>query len=287
MAHRIKENGSITVICGSMFSGKTEELIRLVRRAMHARKRVQVFKSDLETRSETSLIRTHDGTSFMAIAVPDSRILEQKLEPDVQIVGIEEVQFFDEGIVALCRRLADRGVQVIVAGLDQDFRGLPFTFMPTLLALADDVLKLHAICMVCGGEASRTQRLIDGRPAAWDEPTILIGAEDSYEARCRRCHKVRNIPREFQVPTERLPTMKVQKMHIGGADGKENHSDIPWQSKASENGGGTIKVGRTSFTIKRCKSETPCPDSSDGGTQLDMFPEIAGETKLEEAEAKL
>jgi thymidine kinase len=192
--------GAITVICGSMFSGKTEELIRLVRRAMHARKQVQVFKSSLETRCDTTLIRTHDGISFNAIAVPDARALESMLEPGVQVVGIEEVQFFDEGIVALCQKLAERGVQVIAAGLDQDFRGLPFSFMPTLLALADDVLKLHAICMVCGEEATRTQRLVDGRPAAWDEPTILIGAEETYEARCRRCHRVRNAPKPARPP---------------------------------------------------------------------------------------
>jgi thymidine kinase len=189
-------SGSITLICGSMFSGKTEELIRLLRRAMHARKRVQVFKSSLETRCATTVIRTHDGICFNATPVADARALESLLEPDVQVVGIEEIQFFDVAIVALCQRLADQGIQVIAAGLDQDFRGMPFGFVPNLMALADNVLKLHAICKVCGGEASRTQRLVDGRPAAWDEPIILIGAEETYEARCRRCHRVRNAPRE-------------------------------------------------------------------------------------------
>jgi thymidine kinase len=214
MASIKKPLGSITVICGSMFSGKTEELIRLVRRAMHARKCVQVFKSALETRCETTLIRTHDGISFIAQAVPDARTLESLLLPEVQVVGIEEVQFLDEAIVPLCQRLADRGVQVIAAGLDQDFRGLPFSFMPTLLALADDVLKLHAICMVCGEEAGRTQRLVDGRPAAWDEPTILIGAEETYEARCRRCHRVRNVPRPVRVGAEG----RARKNGHGGAE---------------------------------------------------------------------
>jgi thymidine kinase len=190
--------GAVTVICGSMFSGKTEELIRLVRRAMHARKRVQVFKSSLDTRCETSVIRTHDDTRFNAISVPDTRTLEKLLEPGVQVVGIEEVQFLDDAIVPLCQRLADQGIQVIVAGLDQDFRGLPFSFMPQLMALADNVMKLHAICKVCGQEASRTQRLVDGRPAAWDEPTILIGADDAYEARCRRCHQIRRVPKQYQ-----------------------------------------------------------------------------------------
>jgi thymidine kinase len=187
--------GSITIICGSMFSGKTEELIRLVRRAMHARKRVQVFKSALDTRCDTTLISTHDGTSFHAIAVGDSRQIAAQLRPDTQLVGIEEIQFLDDGVVALCQRLADSGVEVIAAGLDQDFRGEPFGFMPVLMALADNVMKLHAICKVCGEEASRTQRLVDGRPAAWDEPTILIGADETYEARCRHCHQVRQASR--------------------------------------------------------------------------------------------
>jgi thymidine kinase len=179
-----------------MFSGKTEELIRLVRRAMHARKRVQVFKSALDTRCDTTLIRTHDGTSFTAMAVADSRQIEANLAADTQIVAIEEIQFLDEGVVRLCRRLADDGIQVIAAGLDQDFRGEPFGFMPALMAFAENVMKLHAICKVCGEEASRTQRLVDGRPARWDEPTILIGADETYEARCRKCHSVRRAPAE-------------------------------------------------------------------------------------------
>lgn len=197
--------GSLTVICGSMFSGKTEELIRLVRRAMHARKQVQVFKSALDTRCDTTVIRTHDGTSFTASAVTDSRAIDDSLCPSTHLVAIEEIQFLDDGVVALCQRLADRGVEVIVAGLDQDFRGQPFGFMPLLMALADNVMKLHAICKVCGGEASRTQRLVDGRPARWDEPTILIGADESYEARCRRCHQVR------QAPAPRRPGAPVER----------------------------------------------------------------------------
>ncbi len=186
--------GSLTVITGSMFSGKTEELIRLIRRAMHARRTVQVFKSALETRCGTAVIRTHDGNHFEALAIPHSTAMESLLLPDAEVVGIEEVQFFDEGIVPLCESMANRKIDVIAAGLDQDFRGEPFGFMPRLLALADHVEKLHAICMRCGAEASRTQRLIDGRPAAWDDPIILIGASESYEARCRACHEVRRRP---------------------------------------------------------------------------------------------
>lgn len=240
-----KPLGSLTLICGSMFSGKTEELIRLVRRAMHARKRVQVFKSSLETRCETEVIRTHDGTSFNACPVPDAKTLESLLEPDVQIVGIEEIQFFDEAIVGLCQRLADRGVHVIAAGLDQDFRGLPFGFMPALLTLAENVLKLHAICHVCGEEASRTQRLVDGRPAAWDEPTILIGASDTYEARCRRCHQVRNIPRERQIPL-----------------GKRAHRTTNGKNGNGHGDSKHPRVAESSYTVY------------DDGTQLEMFPEI-------------
>ena len=207
MAKSSVTRGSVTIICGSMFSGKTEELIRLVRRAMHARKHVQVFKSALDTRCDTTVIRTHDGTSFNAIAVTESRQMEAQLLPDTQLLAIEEVQFLDDGVVALCQRLADAGLEVIAAGLDQDFRGQPFGFMPVLMALADNVMKLHAICKVCGEEASRTQRLVDGRPAAWDEPTILIGADESYEARCRHCHQVRRKPhpkRALKLPPQRL-----------------------------------------------------------------------------------
>lgn len=214
--------GSLTVICGSMFSGKTEELIRLVRRAMHARKKVQVFKSALETRCDTTVIQTHDGITFTARSVSNSAEIERFIEPEVQIVGIEEVQFLDDGIVLLCQKLADRGVQVIVAGLDQDFRGLPFGFMPTLIALADNVMKLHAICKVCGEEASRTQRLVDGRPADWNEPTILIGADERYEARCRRCHQVRNKPGAKVEPTK-TRTKRIRKtVHLNEGETPSN-----------------------------------------------------------------
>ncbi len=199
MAGKAKTTGSLVVITGSMFSGKTEELIRLVRRAMHARKKVQVFKSALDIRCDTTVVRTHDGYQFNAVSVRCAAEIESLLEPDTEVIGIEEIQFLDEKVVNLCTYLADKGLQIYAAGLDQDFRGLPFTFMPRLLSLADDVLKLHAICKKCGGDASRTQRLIDGRPAAWDDPTILVGAAESYEARCRKCHEVRNRPKDHSL----------------------------------------------------------------------------------------
>lgn len=193
-----RQAGALIVITGSMFAGKSEELIRQVRRALYARKKVQVFKSSLDNRWDSTAIATHNGVRFEAVPVSTSGQLEQLVQPDTEVIAIEEVQFFDEGVVALCDRWANEGRVVIVAGLDQDFRGQPFGFMPTLLALADEVIKLRAICARCGQPASKTQRLVDGRPASWDEPTILIGASEKYEARCRRCHKVLNAPRNGQ-----------------------------------------------------------------------------------------
>ena len=173
-----------------MFSGKTEELMRRIRRALYARRSVQVFKHALETRSDLTEIRTHNGTLHEAVAVSTSEVLLERVEPTTDVVAVEETQFFDEGIVGVCRRLADGGRGVIVAGLDMDFRGLPFGPMPALLAEADEIVKLRAICTRCGRDASRSQRLIDGEPAPASAPTILVGAQESYEARCRHCHEV-------------------------------------------------------------------------------------------------
>jgi thymidine kinase len=178
------------VITGSMFSGKTEELIRRLRRALYARQSVQAFKNALDTRSELTKIRTHNGVLHEAIAVSTSKELLERVEQTTDVVAVEEAQFFDEGIVDACRHLADSGYEVIVAGLDMDFRGQPFGPMPILLAEADEVVKLRAICARCGRDASRSQRLIDGRPAPASAPTILVGAQESYEARCRHCHEV-------------------------------------------------------------------------------------------------
>jgi thymidine kinase len=182
--------GSLSVITGSMFSGKTEELIRRLRRALYARQSVQAFKNALDTRSELTKIRTHNGVLHEAIAVSTSKELLERVEKTTDVVAVEEAQFFDEGIVDACRHLADSGYEVIVAGLDMDFRGQPFGPMPILLAEADEVVKLRAICARCGRDASRSQRLIDGRPAPASAPTILVGAQESYEARCRHCHEV-------------------------------------------------------------------------------------------------
>ena len=182
--------GSLTVITGSMFSGKTEELIRRIRRALYARNSVQVFKHALETRPDLTQIRTHNGALHEAVPVSTSEELLERIAASTDVVAVEEAQFFDEGIVEACRRLADGGRDVIVAGLDTDFRGRPFGPMPALLAEADEVVKLRAICARCGRDASRSQRLIDGEPAPASAPIILVGAQESYEARCRHCHEV-------------------------------------------------------------------------------------------------
>lgn len=183
--------GWIEVIAGVMFSGKSEELMRRVRRALIARKRVQVFKSHLDARyAGLFAVSSHDGRSLEAIPVDSSAQIAQQLDPAVQVVAVDEVQFLDDGIAPLAAALADRGRRVILAGTDTDFRGEPFGAMPRLMAQAEVVDKLHAICVLCGGPASRNQRLIEGRPAAWDSPTIMVGGADSYEARCRACHVV-------------------------------------------------------------------------------------------------
>ena len=183
--------GWIEVICGVMFSGKSEELIRRVRRSMIARKRVQVFKSHLDERyAGLYSVSSHDGRNVEAIPVDSSADIGGKIDPTAQVIAIDEAQFLDAGIVALATSLASRGRRVILAGTDTDFRGEPFGPMPQLMAVAEVVDKLHAICVICGGPASRNQRLIGGQPAPYDSPTIMVGAADSYEARCRACHQV-------------------------------------------------------------------------------------------------
>ena len=183
--------GWIEVISGVMFSGKSEELIRRVRRAVIARKKVQVFKSHLDARyAGIYQVSSHDGRTVEAIPVDTTDQISARIEPGTQVVGIDEAQFLDAGIVELATALAQRGMRVILAGTDLDFRGEPFGSMPHLMAIAEHVDKLHAICVVCGGPASRNQRLIGGRPARYDSPTIMVGGQEAYEARCRACHKV-------------------------------------------------------------------------------------------------
>lgn len=183
--------GWIEVIAGVMFSGKSEELIRRVRRAMIAKKRVQVFKSHLDDRyAGRHAVGSHDGRTVEAIPVDSAAQIAQRLDPMVQVVAVDEVQFLDSGIIALANDLAVRGRRVILAGTDTDFRGEPFGPMPQLMCVAEVVDKLHAICVLCGAPASRNQRLIDGKPAPYESPVVMVGASEAYEARCRACHSV-------------------------------------------------------------------------------------------------
>jgi thymidine kinase len=183
--------GSIEVIAGVMFAGKSEELIRRVRRAVIARRRVQVFKSHLDSRyAALYSVTSHDGRDVDANPVDSSSEIFRLVRPDTQLVAVDEAQFLDHGIVAVAAALAGRSIRVILAGTDTDFRGEPFGAMGDLMAVAERVDKLQAICVVCGDLACRNQRLVDGRPARYDAPTIMIGGQESYEARCRRCHTV-------------------------------------------------------------------------------------------------
>ena len=192
MSSAALNGGWIEVIAGVMFSGKTEELMRRVRRAIIARKRIQVFKSHLDDRYLGVLsVSSHDGRSVEAIPVDSSAQIASRIDPVAQVIAIDEAQFLDDGIVEVVTWLANSGRRVIVAGTDTDFRGEPFGRMPQLMAVAELVDKLHAICVLCGAPATRNQRLIDGEPAPYDSPTIMVGGREAYEARCRACHIVR------------------------------------------------------------------------------------------------
>ena len=183
--------GWIEVIAGVMFSGKSEELIRRVRRAVIARRKVHVFKSHLDARyAGLYTVTTHDGLAVEAEPIDSADDIVRRARPDAEVVAVDEVQFLDEGIVPVANLLADRGVRVILAGTEVDFRGLPFGAMAALMCAAEVVDKLHAICVVCGGPASRNQRLLNGGLAPWESPMIMVGGRESSEARCRHCHKV-------------------------------------------------------------------------------------------------
>lgn len=191
----MNQSGWVEVICGSMFSGKSEELIRRVRRATFGNLSVRVFKPSIDNRYAEEAVVSHNGNSVMAYAVNSAHDMMHFLEDKVDIVGIDEAQFFDDSLVDVVDQIANQGIRVIVAGLDTDFRGEPFGPMPQLMALSESVTKLNAICPVCGSPASRTQRLINGKPASYDDPVILVGASESYEPRCRHHHEVPNKPK--------------------------------------------------------------------------------------------
>ncbi|MEI7576765.1 MAG: thymidine kinase [Armatimonadota bacterium] len=187
----MKPLGKLTVVCGSMYAGKSEELIRLARRSLYAKKKVQVFKPSIDDRYHQTMVVSHMGVQHEAETAVNVAELSAKVKKETQVLLIEEVQFFEPTIVEFLVQQADKGVDVIVAGLDQDFRRQPFGPMPALLAAADEVIKLRAICMKCGNPASHTYRMVDGKPAHWDDPIVLIGATESYEARCRNCFEIR------------------------------------------------------------------------------------------------
>lgn len=187
MKHR---SGRLEIICGCMFSGKTEELIRRVRRAVIAHQKVQVFKPQLDNRYGIESVTSHNGENVKAHPVPNARVILNHLATQTTVVAIDEAQFFDSAIIEVVKHLTSHGIRVLIAGLDMDFRGEPFGEMPYLLAIAEDVTKLHAICPICGEEAAWTQRLVNGQPAHYDDPIILVGAQESYEPRCRDHHEV-------------------------------------------------------------------------------------------------
>ncbi|MGM8364764.1 thymidine kinase [Virgibacillus sp. W0181] len=184
--------GSVEVICGSMFSGKSEELIRRVRRAAYGNLTVRVFKPIIDDRYDEESVVSHNGSTIIAHPVKDASEIIDHVDESIDVVGIDEAQFFNDDIVTVADKLAHANKRVIVAGLDTDFRGEPFGPMPQLIVSSESVSKLTAICPICGFAANRTQRLINGKPASYDDPIILVGASESYEPRCRHHHEVPN-----------------------------------------------------------------------------------------------
>ena len=189
--YRPVNHGYIEVVVGPMYSGKSEELIRRLKRAKIAKQKIIVFKPQIDDRYSKKDVVSHSGDSIDSIPINHASEIYDLIDEDVQVVGIDEVQFFDNEIVDIAVELASKGVRVIAAGLDMDFKGEPFGPTPKLLAVAEFVDKIQAICSVCGQPATRSQRLIDGKPARYDDPIIQVGAVESYEARCRKCHVVK------------------------------------------------------------------------------------------------
>lgn len=193
-----QKDGWIEVICGPMFAGKTEELLRRVKRLEYAKKNIVVFKPLIDNRYADNEVVSHNNNRTKSVNISRSNQIFDHIDSETDVVAIDEIQFLDEEAVQICEFLAEKGVRVIVSGLDRDFRGEPFSFMPRLLAIAEYVTKLTAICVKCGIPATRTQRIVNGRPARYDDPIVLIGAEESYEARCRSCHKVYRKPNPYR-----------------------------------------------------------------------------------------
>lgn len=193
MYHQYRE-GWLEVISGCMFAGKTEELIRRINVLSYAKKNIIVFKPKMDDRYSDSEIVSHSGVKVPCFVVDKAQEILKRIKVDTEVVAVDEVQFFDKGIVDVCEYLADKGIRVMVAGLDKDFRGEAFGVMPELLTRAEFITKLTAVCGKCGAPATRTQRLVDGKPAAFNDPIVLVGAVEHYEPRCRHCHEVRDKP---------------------------------------------------------------------------------------------
>ena len=190
--------GWIEVICGCMFAGKTEELIRRINVLSYARKNILVFKPKIDDRYSTTEIASHAGSKVPCIVISEAKEILHHVNYDTDVVAIDEVQFFDEEVVDICEYLADSGLRVMVAGLDKDFRGEPFGVLPDLLTRAEFVTKLTAVCAKCGAPATRTQRIINGKPASFNDPIVLVGAKEAYEPRCRHCHEIVEKPIKFE-----------------------------------------------------------------------------------------
>lgn len=193
-----QKDGWIEVISGPMFAGKTEELLRRVKRLEYARKNIVVFKPLIDNRFSEGEVVSHNNNRTKSVNISKAIDIFKYVDKTTDVVAIDEVQFLDEEAVSIIEYLANQKKRVIVSGLDRDFRGEPFSFMPKLLSIAEYVTKLTAICVKCGSPATRTQRMVNGKPAKYNDPIVLIGAEESYEARCRSCHKVYKKPRPFK-----------------------------------------------------------------------------------------
>jgi thymidine kinase len=186
--------GWIEVITGCMFAGKTEELIRRIKVLQYAKKNILVIKPAIDNRYSDDEVSSHSGYRVKSVNVDNAFDILNHVKPETEVVAIDEAQFFNNDLINICEALADSGRRVMVAGLDRNFRGEPFGIIPELLARSEFVTKLNAVCAVCGAPATRTQRLVKGEPASYNDPTVLVGASESYEPRCRHCHQVKDAP---------------------------------------------------------------------------------------------
>jgi thymidine kinase len=186
----VSRPGWIEVICGPMFAGKSEELIRRIKRLEYAKKKTLVFKPSIDVRYSSNEVVSHSNLKTKSIAIKESKEILDYVDSTTFAIAVDEVQFLDKEIIYLAQKLALKGIRVILGGLDTDFRGEPFPITASLMTIAEDVLKLTAICVVCGAPATKTQRIINGKPAHYSDPIIKVGAAEAYEPRCRHCHQV-------------------------------------------------------------------------------------------------